>query len=29
MRRPRIAEALLRGFIADPDLEEAILGDLA
>lgn len=29
MRRPRIAESLLRGFIADPDLEDAILGDLA
>jgi hypothetical protein len=29
MRVPRFAEALLRGFISDPDLEEAILGDLA
>ena len=29
MREPRIAEALLRGFISDPGLEEAILGDLA
>lgn len=29
MREPRVAEALLRGFISDPGLEEAILGDLA
>lgn len=29
MREPRIAESLLRGFIPDPDLEDAILGDLA
>lgn len=29
MSEPRIAEALLRGFIADPGLEEVILGDLA
>lgn len=29
MRGPRFAEALLRGFISDPELEEAILGDLA
>lgn len=29
MRDPRIAEALLRGFISDPGLEDAILGDLA
>lgn len=29
MREPRIAESLLRGFISDPGLEDAILGDLA
>jgi hypothetical protein len=29
MRRPPVAETLLRGFIADPDLREAVLGDLA
>lgn len=28
MRTPRVAEALLQGFVADPGLEEAILGDL-
>lgn len=29
MRRPPPAGTLLRGFIADPDLREAVLGDLA
>lgn len=29
MRKPRLAESLLRGVIADPDLEDAVLGDLA
>ena len=29
MRKPRLAESLLRGFMADPDLEDAVLGDLA
>lgn len=29
MRKPRLAESLLRGFLADPDLEDAVLGDLA
>lgn len=29
MSAPPVAEALVRGFIADPGLEEAVLGDLA